>query len=280
MGEDPRFGVALLGHGSRRGRCTDEGLREITRRLAQRFGEVAFVQPAFFEFLEPTLEETLRAFSQRGIRDVFVMPYFLFDGKEVKRDIPSLLDALRPRFPELQVVLASNLGVDDRLLALLQERVLDALRGLGQHVPIGDRLPVLGEAGRVGVVVVNRGSRQHYDDGSRLRELCERLRVKLGDGPVEPAQAERSPTLTLANAVSRLVAAGCERLVVLPYLHFPGKVLYVNVIPVVNQLAASNPSVRFYLASTLCVDDRLVDICLDRIWERASVPSPYGRGLG
>lgn len=266
-GENPLIAVALLGHGSRRGRSTYEGLREVARRLAERLAMVGPVEPAFFEFLAPTLEETLDAFHQREIRNVVVMPYFLFDGKEIKRDIPALLDSLRSRFPVINIVLASNLGIDDRLLALLRERVFDALRGLGQYLPIGARLPMLGDDGRVGVVVVNRGSRQQYDDGSRLRELCERLEARLDGAPVQPAQAERSPTLTLANAVDRLVAADCERLVVVPYLHFPGKVLFSNVIPVVNGLAARYPKTRFYLASTLCVDDRLVDICVDRITE-------------
>jgi len=209
MTREPQFGVALLGHGSRRSRCTDEGLREIAQRLDKRFGDVAVVLPAFFEFLEPTLADALDAVGRLGVTNVVVMPYFLFDGKEIKRDIPALLDEVRPRFPELNVQVASNLGVDDRLLVLLEERISDALSGLGQHVPIGGRLPQCGEAGRVGVVVVNRGSRQQYDDGSRLRDLCERLGARQGDLPVEPAQAERSSTLTIANAVARLSAAGC-----------------------------------------------------------------------
>jgi sirohydrochlorin ferrochelatase len=267
------FGVSLLGHGSRRGRCTDEGLREASRRLAERLSGVAVVREAFFEFLEPTLEDSLAYFQNRGLRRVVVMPYFLFDGKEIKRDIPHLLSALRPRFPGLDVTLASNLGVDDRLISLVTERVAGALHGLGQLLPIGGRLPIRGESGPVGVILVNRGSRPQYDNGGRLRELCDRLSQALEDVPVEPAQAERSPILTIANAAQRLIEARCERIVVVPYLHFPGKVLFVNVIPVVNQLAESYPEARFYLASTLCVDDRLIDICVDRIRQAISPAS-------
>lgn len=261
----PPLGVALLAHGSGRGRCTIDGVREITSRLANRVSGQAIVQVAFFEFLHPTLEETLTELRDARVADVLVLPYFLFDGKEVKVEIPALLDQLRPRFPGLRIVQTANLGIDPRLIDLLADRVDEALRGLGQLQPVGGRLPVRGEDGAIGVVLVNRGSRARYDDGSRLRELCARLGDRLGGVPVEPAQAERSEELTIERATARLVAAGCERIVVAPYLHFPGKVLTVNVIPAVNRAAAAHPGHRFYLASTLCVDDRCVEICADRI---------------
>ncbi|MGH2459107.1 MAG: sirohydrochlorin chelatase, partial [Chloroflexota bacterium] len=184
-----RIGVALLAHGSGRGRCTAEGLREITARLAGRLRESAVVRVAFFEFLQPTLEDTLVELQAAGLSDVVVMPYFLFDGKETTVEIPVRLERLRPRFPSLRIVQAANLGVDPRLIDLLAQRVREALRGLGQLLPIGGRLPVRGEQGGIGVVVVNRGSRAQYDDGSRLREICSRLSDRLEGASVEPAQA-------------------------------------------------------------------------------------------
>lgn len=258
-------GVVLLAHGSARGRCTDDGIRALGARLAERLAGDAVVQVAFFEFLHPTLEEALQALRDAAIRNAIVMPYFLFDGKESTVEIPVLLTDLRARFPDLQIHQAANLGVDPRLIDVVADRVDDALRGLGQVALVGGRLPVRGEGGRLGVILVNRGSRARYDDGSRLRALCGLLQDRLGGAPVEPAQAERSPELTIENAARRLVEAGCERIVVAPYLHFPGKVLTVNVIPAVNRAAAAHPSRRFYLASTLCLDDRIVDVCVSRI---------------
>ena len=53
------IGVALLAHGSGRGRCTAEGLQEITSRLADRLRGSAVVRVAFFEFLQPTLQQAI-----------------------------------------------------------------------------------------------------------------------------------------------------------------------------------------------------------------------------
>ncbi len=263
------MGVVLLAHGSARGRCTAEGVQAIASRLSKRLDGVAIVHAAFFEFLRPDLAEAIEVLREAGVTDVIVLPYFLFDGKEIKVEIPALLAEVQPRFPDLRIQQAANLGVDARLIDVVADRVDEALRGLGQVAPVGGRLPVRGEDGRLGVILVNRGSRARYDDGSRLRALCGLLQDRLGGAPVEPAQAERSPELTIENAAQRLVDAGCERIVVVPYLHFPGKVLTVNVIPAVNRAAAAHPSRHFYLASTLCLDGRIVDVCIDRIVEAA-----------
>jgi sirohydrochlorin ferrochelatase len=255
----------VLGHGSRRGRCAEEGLRNVAARIGERLRGEAIARAAFFEFLHPTLEEALTELAGAGVSEVVVVPYFLFAGKEIRIEIPELLAELTPRFPALRVTLAPDLDVEPRLIDVAAERIEEALRGIGQVWPVGGRLSRVGEGGALGVVLVNRGSRARYDDGARLRELAGLLATRLGNVPVEPAQAENSRELTIESAADRLVGAGCARIVVAPYLHFPGKVLTVNVLQAVNRAAAAHPDRHFYLARTLCVDDRIVDVCLDRI---------------
>ena len=268
MAEGP-IGAVLLGHGSARGRCAADGLRAVGERLSRRLAGRAIVRVAFFEFLAPDLAAALTELEGCGCRDVVILPYFLFDGKEVRIEIPALVETLAAAHPRLRLTIAQSLGVDDRLVEILVERVEQALRGQGLLLPLGGRLPVRGEAGAVGVVLVNRGSRARYDDGTRLRTLCAQLAVRLGV-PVEPAQAERSEELTIERAVDRLIDQGRERIVVVPYLHFPGKVLAVNVVPPVRRLALRYPEHRFYLARPLCLDDRLVALCADRFAEARS----------
>ena len=264
------FDVILLGHGSHRTRATDLGLREIHRRLQDGFTGEARVALAFFEFLHPTLAETVAALAESGVRNAILMPYFLFAGREIQRDIPAELAHLRERHPSLEVSMAENLGIHPNLIAVAADRVCEALQGVGQLLPTaGGRLPRRDATGRVGVVLVNRGVRRQYDDGSSLAELCRLLRDALGttlgaDTLVEPALAENSPQ-TVEAAAARLVALGAARVVVLPYLHFPGKVLATSVAPATERARAANPGFNHYLASTLCVDDRIIAVCEERI---------------
>ncbi len=265
--------VILMAHGSMRTSATELGMHEVRRRLQDRFPATP-VKLAFFEFLRPTLEDVVREARDEGLAWAVVQPYFLFDGKEITIEIPEEIARVQGLVPEVELRQARNLGVDDRLIAHVAGRVDGALRGLSQYKPVAGRMPSTRDRGRVGVVLCNRGSRKRYDPGDRLLELCARLRARLGpDALVEPAQAERSE-LTVEAASRALVAAGAERVVVVPYLHFFGKVLNMNIAPAVRRAQEEHPGAKFYLAQTLCVNDAAVDILVDRVLETGLVPAP------
>ena len=276
----PAGGVAviLMAHGSMRTSATELGMHEVRRRLQDRFPATP-VKLAFFEFLRPTLEDVVREARDEGLARAVVQPYFLFDGKEITIEIPEEIARVQGLVPEVELRQARNLGVDDRLIAHVAGRVDGALRGLSQYKPVAGRMPSTRDRGRVGVVLCNRGSRKRYDPGDRLLELCARLRARLGpDALVEPAQAERSE-LTVEAASRALVAAGAERIVVVPYLHFFGKVLNMNIAPAVRRAQEEHPAAKFYLAQTLCVNDAAVDILVDRVLETGLVPAPEPAGV-
>lgn len=271
----PPTAVALLAHGSKRGSATELGMGTIRQQLQERLRHIP-VGLAFFEFLHPTLEELVSAFAGRGIARIVVQPYFLFDGKEIRFDIPEEIKRIAAAFPGVALVQAGSLGVYARLVEHVAQRVEGALRGLCQYKPVAGRLPSVRDRGTVGVVLCNRGSRRQYDPGDRLRELCAALAARLGPGAlVEPAQAENGgEDLTIEAAARRLVAAGAVRVVVVPYLHFPGKVLFVNIAPAVQRAQAEHPGAKFYLAWTLCANDAAIDICVDRILQTGLTASP------
>lgn len=263
------FDVILLGHGSHRTSATDLGLREMHRRLQARFAEEARVALAFFEFLHPTLAETVAGLAQAGIRRAVLMPYFLFNGREIQRDIPGELAHLHEQHPTLDVTMAENLGIHPNMIAVAADRVRAALNGAGQPSATAGHPPRHDEYGHVGVVLVNRGVRPQYDDGSRLNELCLLLRNALSEPLgaqtlVEPALAENSPQTVEATAAS-LIAQGAQRVVVLPYLHFPGKVLLESVVPATERAQAAHLDIPHVLAQTLGVDDRIAAVCEERI---------------
>lgn len=258
--------VLVLGHGSKRSRttATDTGIREIARRLQGRFPDGPAIQPAFFEFLSPSLAEAVRQAAHEGVTEIAVLPYFLFGGKEIQLEIPEALDALRAELPQVAIRQLPHLGVDSRLAALVARRVRGALRGTSQYLP-ANGLVRRDARGRLGVVLVNRGSREQWDPGADLRRMGELARRELGDDTLMAvAQAENSAR-TIEVAAAELVAAGARRIVVVPYLHFIGKVLIKNVIPALERSRATHPGVRFALAWTLCVNDAAIDLLEDRV---------------
>lgn len=258
--------VLVLGHGSRRSRttATDDGIREIARRLQDRFPDGPAIRPAFFEFLSPNLAEAIRQATNEGVTEIAVLPYFLFAGKEIQLEIPEELDKLRAELPHVTIRQMPHLGVDPRMARLVAQRVREALQGTSQYLP-ANGLARRNATGRLGVVLVNRGSRQQWDPGTDLRRLGELARRELGgDTLLATAQAENSER-TIEVAADELVAAGARRVVVVPYLHFIGKVLIQNVIPALERSRAAHPGVRFSLAWTLCINDAAIEVLEDRV---------------
>lgn len=238
--------IILLGHGSRRGIDTDEGLKDAAGRLQERVAPDVRVRMAGFEFTRPSIPETIDMLVAEGSRRMVIVPFFLFDGKHITVEIPEELDKIRARYPDVDLTYAKTLGVDMRLAEIVEERV--------QETGPCD-----------GVVLVNRGSRLEYDPGDRLRELAGLTEARLG-AKVAPAQAEyESPTIL--EAAESLVRAGLKRIAVVPYIFFPGKVLNVNIIPAAEEARTRFPGVEFAVARTLGVDDRLIDLALERVLE-------------
>lgn len=267
--------VILLGHGSRRFLEFAHGLDAVARDVQAAVGPAVRVEAAFFEFLAPALDEAVERLVAEGARRIVVLPYFLFDGREVKSVIPEQLAVLGRRFPGVELVQGPALGLDDRLVELAAERAREALVGLGYHRPFGSRLAARRSPGPLGIIVVNRGSRAEFDPGDRLRSLAARVGEALGCVAAAPAHAEHARP-TIGESAAAVVRAGARRVVVIPYLHFPGKVLFDNVVPDVERAARAHPDVRFTLARTLCLDARLVAVCVERIAEVLGTVSPVG----
>ncbi|MBI4288734.1 MAG: sirohydrochlorin chelatase [Chloroflexi bacterium] len=247
--------VVLLGHGSRRGRDTDVGLQQVERRLQERMRNLK-VRMAGFEFTRPTLEEAVQSLAREGSRAIAIMPFFLFDGKHVKTEIPEEIERLRSLLPHIRLTYARTLGIDSRLVQMVKERVEAALVDVGRRGP-----------GTAGTILVTRGTPLEYGSADGLFELAVRVSaVYDGSMRVEPAQAQfASPTME--SAARSLVEAGAEVVAVVPYLLFPGKVLYDNILPAVEAARHNYRNVEFRVAQTLGVDERLIDITLDRLRE-------------
>lgn len=119
-------GVILLGHGSRGEQEPCERLKEVARRLQVQLGSKTDVSWASLQFNRPSLVEAVEEAIARGVDHLTVLPYFLFDGTHVNKDIPLALDDLRSRHPQVQIWLAKTLGADDRIVDVLVDRLSEA----------------------------------------------------------------------------------------------------------------------------------------------------------
>ncbi|HYQ00790.1 MAG TPA: CbiX/SirB N-terminal domain-containing protein [Polyangiaceae bacterium] len=86
------------------------------------------VVPTFIGITQPRVEDSLELVARMRPERLVVLPYLLFAGRLIAR-LTTQIEAFRSRYPWIHTELASHLGIDDRLLALIDERVLQARSG-------------------------------------------------------------------------------------------------------------------------------------------------------
>lgn len=243
--------IILLGHGSRRNNATDAGLAEVVRRLQARIGAEPRVRLAGFEFTRPSLAEAVAAAAGAGAERVVVVPYFLFGGREVRIKIPAELDQLRSAHLGLDLRYADCLGPDPLMADVAADRVRELLQS-----PQWQR--TVSPAARLGLVVINRGSRSAEADAG-LRQVTAMVAERLGVTLATHAQAEIG-TPRLPEAVDTLVTLGATAVIVQTYLVFPGSVLLDTVRPALEHAMARHPETPMLLTRILGIDDRMLDL--------------------
>jgi sirohydrochlorin cobaltochelatase len=120
-------------------------------RLLAEGRDFGWVIPSFIGITRPSFEEACELVARSRPERIVVVPYFLFSGRLITK-LATQIAAFRDRYPWMPVELAAHLGSDERLFALIDERVQQALHG-DRPLPCDTcqyRVPVSGVVDRVG----------------------------------------------------------------------------------------------------------------------------------
>ena len=118
-------GVILVDHGSKR-EAANAMLLDVARMYREASG-AAIVEPAHMELAEPTIAEAFARCVEQGARRVVIHPYFLSPGRHSTSDIPQLAAEAAAAHPGIEYRVTEPLGLDERMMAVVQRRILEAL---------------------------------------------------------------------------------------------------------------------------------------------------------
>lgn len=116
-----RIGIVILGHGSKR-KVANKQIAEVINQIKPRLISTKIV-PAYLQFCRPTLKESVRLLVKRDCKTIIVVPFFLFMGNHVKRDIPKAIKNETIKYPELEFIYAESLGKDTRIAEIVLGRI-------------------------------------------------------------------------------------------------------------------------------------------------------------
>ena len=127
-------GLVLFAHGSSVTTAND-AVHAVAAELGRRTGRP--VETAFLECSPPTMADAVAALVARGVTEILVTPYFLTMGIHLKRDLPRIVEELRPRYPGLRIDVAEPLDGHPALLDILVDRSM-SMKGGGRSEGAAD----------------------------------------------------------------------------------------------------------------------------------------------
>ena len=83
----------------------------------------ARVEPAFLEFMAPTLQDCAKSLIADGFERIVVVPMFLAQGGHLKEDLPKLLEALRGEYPGISFDLTGPIGEAESVVQAMAAHV-------------------------------------------------------------------------------------------------------------------------------------------------------------
>ena len=119
------------------------------------------------------------------------------------------------------------------------------------------------EASKVGVVVVDHGSRR-AESNELLLEVAAMFQRSSGLPIVEPAHMELAEP-TIAQAFARCVELGAELVVVFPYFLAPGRHWSQDIPSLAAAAAENHPGVRHLVTAPLGLDELMGEVMKKRI---------------
>lgn len=119
------LGILIISHGSPREEA-NQRFTTLVERIAARLG-VHHVLPTFFSIVRPSIPDRIAELAGLGVRRVLLMPYFLYEGQHVSKDIPELLTQCQNQFPDMTFQVLPTLESDPILEDLVVDRLMSLL---------------------------------------------------------------------------------------------------------------------------------------------------------
>lgn len=109
--------IVLFAHGSR-----DPLWHLPIQAVAQRIRNTSpnqLVACAYLELTQPSLPDLATELIASGANKIRVLPMFLGVGRHAREDLPVLINALRVRYPQVQLEVLSAVGENEAVLDLM-----------------------------------------------------------------------------------------------------------------------------------------------------------------
>ena len=206
------------------------------------------VTAGFLNYSEPTLAECVAHCQAQGATDILVQPYFLISGTYVGEDLPRQVRSVIPQYPTLRFALAEALGAHPALVKLACQRLAAV-----------DPTPTPATA----LLVVAHGT-PRPSDNAPIQWITQRVQQAAGYATAAIGYLDCNQP-DIPAAFDQLMAAGAERIAVLPYFLHLGRHVNTDLPLLFAQAQVAYPTVEVQVAQHLAYDPLLAEVTAERV---------------
>ena len=120
-----KTGTIILSHGSKLKKA-NVSLDKTVRMVKQKTG-IDAILPAYLQFYQPDLERSVKNFIARGYKTIIIIPFFLFNGNHVARDIPRIIEKEKEKYPHINFIYTRTLGEDAKIADIISGMVEETM---------------------------------------------------------------------------------------------------------------------------------------------------------
>jgi len=114
-------GLIFLAHGSKVAE-TQDTLQQYIDVLSDRLNYDQILG-AYLQMMNPNLLEAIEALVSKGVQNIDIFPFLLFNGNHMLSDIPVKIELARKNHPELQIRFLDCIGFDEAVVELIIRRL-------------------------------------------------------------------------------------------------------------------------------------------------------------
>ncbi len=125
--------VIILFHGSK----TEGSKRAVKRIIAdvRKRGDYDFVSEAYLQYGSPKVSDAIDNCVKQHAKDIVIVPFFMQPGAHVTRDIPTFIQGVKKKHPDIEIRVADFVGVH----TLMTDIVLDLVKKSGAECRVRSR---------------------------------------------------------------------------------------------------------------------------------------------
>ena len=116
--------ILLVAHGSK-AKATEQAFDKILGMVRAKLPELV-IEAAYMQLSDKTLDLAVADLAERGATAIRIVPFFLFTGMHIQKDIPEMIEEFAQQYPHIEFSLANTLGTDERLADILVDRIKEA----------------------------------------------------------------------------------------------------------------------------------------------------------